>query len=240
MKLFADQEVSNIHTLRESAQGDEEAAITEDGQISGDSKNGLNYYLTGPFIETNIVNANQRRYPLENVQTEIERFIREDIAQNRAVGECDHPTKPEVNLDKIAIKIESLELNGNQYVGKAKVLSSPHGQLIKTFIDDDLQIGVSTRALGTLKESRRNVKEVQNDFKLIAIDAVHGPSAPNSFVQGIMESKEYYIENGIIRSEELLDETRQQVEKTYGKKRSKKQREREEAKIFEMFLQKLQ
>ena len=229
MRFFVD---SNFQTISSGKEILEERAQDTQGNVAQTAPSA--YYLKGPFMECNVVNGNGRYYPFQNVSNEVDRFIREDIAQNRAVGECDHPAKPEVNLDKIAIKIEELTLNENyQYLGKARVLNSPMGKLIQTFIDDDLQIGVSTRALGSLKESN-GYKEVQKDFKLIAIDAVHGPSAPNSYVQGIMENQEYFIENGIIKSEQELKEQRKKIEKAARKK----QRMKEEAyaEIFKRFM----
>lgn len=225
MKFFVDANLQDItagkETIEESAQG----AFASFGSSSNgeEASSPSRYYLKGPFMECNIKNGNGRYYPYENVVHEMERFINEDITQNRAVGECDHPAKPEVNLDKIAILIEQMNLNENyQYMGKARVLNTPMGKLIQTFIDEGVQIGVSTRALGSLRE-RNGYKEVQKDFRLIAVDAVHGPSAPNSFVQGLMEGKEFFVENGIVKTEEELRKRQREVEKATKKKQQLKE-----------------
>lgn len=226
MKFFVD---SNLQEIESGVE-----VLNENQQSDGTPMR--RHYIKGPFIEVDTPNGNGRVYPQQNVSKEIDRFIREDIAQDRAVGECDHPAKPEVNLEKIAIKIDELQQEGKQYLGKAKVLNTPMGKLIQTFIEEDLRIGVSTRALGSLRESRSGYKEVQDDFKLIAIDAVHGPSAPNAFVEGIMENTEYFIENGIVQSEEELARIQREANKAAKKK--KELQEQAYQVLFEKWLNK--
>lgn len=148
-------------------------------------------YLEGKFMAGNIGNKNGRIYPITVLENETNRYIAENVKQNRAYGELGHPASPIINLDRVAIHIKNLRCEGNDIVGKALIASTPMGQIVKGLIEDGANLGVSTRGLGTLKTNKQGLNEVQNDFKLAAVDVVSDPSGPNCFVAGIMENVEY-------------------------------------------------
>lgn len=167
-----------------------------------DGKKGL--YITGPFIQMDVVNGNRRIYPSEYIPTQIDRYITEKIKTDRAVGELNHPNHPEVNYERACIKIVELTRQGSDYHGKAKVLESlPLGSIVAGLLREGVKIGVSSRALGSLKTRHDGVKIVQPDYKLMtAADVVSEPSAPDALVTAIMESKEWVFENGILKESE--------------------------------------
>lgn len=167
-----------------------------------DGKKGL--YITGPFIQMDVVNGNRRIYPSEYIPTQIDRYITEKIKTDRAVGELNHPNHPEVNYERACIKIVELTRQGSDYHGKAKVLETlPLGSIVAGLLREGVKIGVSSRALGSLKTRHDGVKIVQPDYKLMtAADVVSEPSAPDALVTAIMESKEWVFENGILKESE--------------------------------------
>ena len=167
-----------------------------------DGKKGL--YITGPFIQMDVVNGNRRIYPSEYIPTQIDKYITEKIKTDRAVGELNHPSHPEVNYERACIKIVELTRQGSDYHGKAKVLESlPLGSIVAGLLREGVKIGVSSRALGSLKTRHDGVKIVQPDYKLMtAADVVSEPSAPDALVTAIMESKEWVFENGILKESE--------------------------------------
>lgn len=167
-----------------------------------DSKKGL--YITGPFIQMDVVNGNKRIYPSEYIPAQIDKYITEKIKTDRAVGELNHPNHPEVNYERACIKIVELTRQGSDYHGKAKVLESlPLGSIVAGLLREGVKIGVSSRALGSLKTRHDGVKIVQPDYKLMtAADVVSEPSAPDALVTAIMESKEWVFENGILKESE--------------------------------------
>lgn len=167
-----------------------------------DGKKGL--YITGPFIQMNVVNGNRRIYPSEYIPAQIDKYITEKIKTDRAVGELNHPNHPEVNYERACIKIVELTRQGSDYHGKAKVLESlPLGSIVAGLLREGVKIGVSSRALGSLKTRHDGVKIVQPDYKLMtAADVVSEPSAPDALVTAIMESKEWVFENGILKESE--------------------------------------
>lgn len=171
----------------------------------GDKK-GL--FITGPFIQTEVVNRNNRMYRKETILGEVQRYIKERVEANRALGELNHPAHPEVNPERAAIKIVSLKEDGNDFVGKAKVLESvPMGAIVGGLIREGVQLGVSSRGLGSLKEEK-GYKVVCEDFRLMtAADVVSDPSAPDAFVTALMENKEWVWEQGrlIEREVEIRD-----------------------------------
>lgn len=165
-------------------------------------KKGL--YITGPFIQMDVVNGNNRIYPSEYISSQIDKYIVEKINTDRAVGELNHPNHPEVNYERACIKIVELTRQGSDYYGKAKVLESlPLGNIVAGLLREGVKIGVSSRALGSLKTRHDGVKIVQPDYRLMtAADVVSEPSAPDALVTAIMESKEWVFENGILKESE--------------------------------------
>ena len=161
------------------------------------------YFIEGIFIQSEIKNRNGRVYPKEVIQKEVSRYNKEFVEKDRAFGELGHPDGPTINLDKVSHLIQSLEEDGNNYVGRAKVLSTPNGQIVRNLIDDGAKLGVSSRGLGSL-EQKGGAQVVKDDFQLAtAADIVADPSAPEAFVEGIMEGVEWVMENGILKAREM-------------------------------------
>lgn len=186
-----------------------------------------NHYIEGIFIQADVKNRNGRVYPLGHIEAEMERYIKEEVVGNRAVGELDHPTIPQTTPDNVCIKIVEMSRLGSNYIGKAKVMGTPKGLILKEFLNEGIVVGVSSRALGSLK-SVRDYKEVQKDFRLIAVDVVQNPSAPDAFVNGIMESCDWFIDNGILKPKQV-EMYREGIEDAYASKTEK------EARILELF-----
>lgn len=171
----------------------------ESTNVIQESNDSNDLYIKGPFIQMNVVNGNRRLYPKHIVIPEVERYIKEHVETNRAIGELNHPGTPHINYERACIKIESLVLEGDNFIGRAKVLKSvPLGSLIAGLISEGVQIAVSTRGLGSVKPDASGVNVVQS-FKLItAADVVHDPSGPDAYVTALMENKEWVFENGVI------------------------------------------
>lgn len=160
------------------------------------------YFIEGIFIQSEIKNRNGRVYPKEVIQKEVSRYNKEFVEKDRAFGELGHPDGPTINLDKVSHLIQSLQEDGNNYVGRAKVLSTPNGQIVRNLIDDGAKLGVSSRGLGSL-EQKNGAQYVKDDFQLAtAGDIVADPSAPEAFVEGIMEGVEWIFENGVLKAVE--------------------------------------
>jgi hypothetical protein len=160
------------------------------------------YFIEGIFIQSEIKNRNGRVYPKEVIKEEVARYNKEFVQKQRAFGELGHPDGPTINLDKVSHLIQSLEEDGNNYVGRAKVLSTPNGQIVRNLIDDGAKLGVSSRGLGSL-EQKNGAQYVKDDFQLAtAGDIVADPSAPEAFVEGIMEGVEWIFENGVLKAVE--------------------------------------
>ena len=158
------------------------------------------YFIEGIFMQSEIKNRNGRIYPKEVIQNEVKRYNKEFVQKDRAFGELGHPEVPTINLDKVSHLITKLEEDGNNFVGRAKILSTPNGQIVKNLIDDGAKLGVSSRGLGSL-ESKGNAQYVKDDFQLAtAGDIVADPSAPEAFVEGIMEGVEWIYENGRLKA----------------------------------------
>ena len=158
------------------------------------------YFIEGIFMQSEIKNRNGRIYPKEVIQNEVKRYNKEFVQKDRAFGELGHPEGPTINLDKVSHLITKLEEDGNNFVGRAKILSTPNGQIVKNLIDDGAKLGVSSRGLGSL-ESKGNAQYVIDDFQLAtAGDIVADPSAPEAFVEGIMEGVEWIYENGRLKA----------------------------------------
>ena len=163
------------------------------------------YFIEGIFMQSEIKNRNGRIYPKEVIQKEVKRYNKEFVEQDRAFGELGHPEGPTINLDKVSHMITKLEEDGNNFVGRAKILSTPNGQIVKNLIDDGAKLGVSSRGLGSL-ESKGNAQYVKDDFQLAtAGDIVADPSAPEAFVNGIMEGTEWVYESGILKARDIED-----------------------------------
>jgi len=161
------------------------------------------YYIQGVFMQSEIKNRNGRVYPKDVLQQEVKRYTKDFIKQDRAFGELGHPQGPTINLDRASHLITDLKEDGNNFVGKAKILSTPMGSIVKNLIDDGAKLGVSSRGLGTLEE-KGGAQYVKGDFQLAtAADIVADPSAPDAFVNGIMEGVEWIWENGILKAQKI-------------------------------------
>ena len=171
--------------------------------VEQNEKGEKDYFIEGIFMQSEIKNHNGRIYPKEVIQKEVKRYNKEFVEKKRAFGELGHPEGPTINLDKVSHMIEKLEEDGNNFVGRAKILSTPNGQIVKNLIDDGAKLGVSSRGLGSL-ESKGNAQYVKDDFQLAtAGDIVADPSAPEAFVEGIMEGVEWVYESGILKAKDL-------------------------------------
>jgi len=185
--------------------------------ITEESEGKKTLYITGPFLQAEVTNRNGRCYPFSILEREVKRYNDTFIKNGRALGELGHPDGPSVNLDRVSHMITSLHSEGNTFVGKAKVLDTPMGNIAKSLLDEGVMLGVSSRGVGSLIE-KNGVKYVSDDFMLAtAADIVADPSAPDAFVQGIMEGKEWVWEGGILK-EKAAEATRKQVE-YYSKNR---------------------
>lgn len=190
----------------------------ESVEIITEEKNGVqSLYITGPFLQAEVTNRNGRCYPYTILEREVKRYNDTFIKNGRALGELGHPDGPTVNLDRVSHMITSLTAEGNNFVGKAKILDTPMGNIAKSLLGEGVKLGVSSRGIGSLVE-KNGVRYVADDFMLAtAADIVADPSAPDAFVQGIMEGKEWVWEGGILK-EKAAEQTRKQVE-YYAKNR---------------------
>tara|TARA_R110000765_G_scaffold70603_1_gene136916 strand:+ start:139 stop:795 length:657 start_codon:yes stop_codon:yes gene_type:complete len=158
-------------------------------EVEGKKKN---YFIEGVFMQGDIKNRNGRMYPKEVLAKEAARYNKEYIQKNKAYGELGHPQGPTINLERVSHMIKSLVPEGSNFIGKAKILDTPYGNIVKSLIDEGAQLGVSSRGMGTLKEKQGGAQEVQSDFMLsTAADIVADPSAPEAFVNGVMEGVEW-------------------------------------------------
>jgi hypothetical protein len=190
-------------------------------------------FIEGVFLQSNLQNRNGRVYPKEIMAKEVDRYMKEQVATKRAYGELGHPDGPNINLDRVSHMIVSLREDGDNYIGKAKILDTPMGNIAASLIKEGAGLGVSSRGLGSLKE-RNGINEVQDDFMLAtAADIVADPSAPDAYVQGIMEGREWVFVKGAWQEREI-EETQKFIKNTSSKNLT-------EAKIkaFQAFLDKL-
>ena len=214
MKLIS-EEVTNAEYLVEEKNGKKE------------------YKIRGVFLQSNVKNRNGRVYPREILVREVNRYTKEFINKNRAFGELGHPDGPTVNLERVCHMVKSLTPDGDNFIGEAKIMDTPYGKIVKGLIDEGAQLGVSSRGMGSVVE-RNGVNYVKDDFYLAtAADIVADPSAPDAFVEGIMESRNWVWENGILKEKE--------IEAWKNQIRMARQRSLDETKIkvFESFLKKL-
>ena len=176
-------------------------------------------YIEGVFLQGEIKNRNGRMYPVNTLAKEVGRYNESFVKKGRALGELGHPEGPTVNLDRVSHKITELRQSGNNFIGKAKLLETPMGKIAQSLINEGVTLGVSSRGVGSLKEDHDGTKVVGEDFQLAtAADIVADPSAPDAFVQGIMEGKEWVWEGGILR-EQLATQTQKRINTLVDQKR---------------------
>ena len=177
-----------------------------------EQKNGKkSMYIEGVFLQGNIKNRNGRMYPMETLRREVGRYNENRIAPGRALGELGHPDGPTVNLDRVSHKIVSLKESGSNFIGKAKILNTPMGKIAASLVEEGVKLGVSSRGIGSLKPTREGYNVVGDDFMLAtAADIVADPSAPDAFVEGIMEGKDWVWDGGILR-EKFAERTYKEI-----------------------------
>ena len=214
MKLITET-IENIEVLKEERNGKKD------------------YKIRGVFMQADIKNRNGRIYPVETLAKEVKRYTTEFIDKKRAFGELGHPDGPTVNLERVSHMITSLKPEGKNFIGEAKVMDTPYGKIVKNLIDEGAQLGVSSRGMGSIQQQNgRNV--VGRDFYLAtAADIVADPSAPDAFVEGIMEGKEWVWNNGVLKSIEV-EQYKEEIERTKRQNLAEKK-----SKIFADFLSKL-
>jgi hypothetical protein len=195
-----------------------------------------NLFIEGVFMQSNIKNRNGRVYPTEVLDKEVGRYNEEYVQKKRAFGELGHPQGPTINLERVSHLITSLKKEGDNYVGKAKIMDSPYGNIVKNLIGEGAQLGVSSRGMGSLKQNNEGINEVQGDFYLAtAGDIVADPSAPDAFVNGIMEGVEWIWDNGVLRAAEV-EQIKENIEQSI---RSRSDRQQAFASAFDSFLSKI-
>ena len=185
--------------------------ITEVNFLSEEKEGKRSHFIEGVFLQSEIENKNGRKYPFKTLEREVAKYDESYIRKGRALGELGHPDGPSINLDKVSHKIESLRAEGNNFIGRAKILDTPNGRIAKSLLDEGVKLGVSSRGMGSLKQ-QEGVNVVQDDFMLAtAADIVADPSAPDAFVDGIMEGKEWVWDNGILK-ESAVAEIKQEID----------------------------
>ena len=215
MKLIAEQ-IQDVQYLKEE-----------------DEKGKSNYKIKGIFLQGNIKNRNGRVYPVEVLEKEVNRYNKEFVDENRAYGELGHPDGPTVNLERVSHMVTSLKRDGDNFVGEAKIMSTPMGKIVENIMDDGGKLAVSSRGMGSL-EQRKGANYVKDDFYLAtAADIVADPSAPQAFVEGIMEGREWVWNNGILKEVEIA-EIQEDIERNIRSRNAKYQ-----ALAFAKFLKKL-
>ena len=216
MKLIT-EEVSNVKVIAEGKGADKKL------------------YIEGTFLQGEIKNRNGRMYPISTLSREVDRYCETFVNKGRALGELGHPDGPTVNLDRVSHKITSLVREGNNFRGKATLLSTPMGKIASSLLDEGVKLGVSSRGVGSLRESNNGCKMVGEDFQLAtAADIVADPSAPDAFVNGIMEGKEWVWEGGTLR-EQLAERTEKRINTLVTQKRL----EEKKLSLFQDFLNNL-
>ena len=203
--------------------------------IEDDESGKKNYKIRGPFLQAEIKNRNGRIYPMNILEKEVGRYNKEYIQKNRAFGELGHPDGPTVNLERVSHMITALTADGTNFIGEAKIMDTPYGKIVKNLIDEGAKLGVSSRGMGSLVPMR-GAQVVKDDFYLAtAADIVADPSAPNAFVEGIMEGKEWVWDNGAVREMDI-ENYKKELNKKYQRAQA---REEKAAEIFEDFMSKL-
>ena len=206
----------------------------EDVQILNEEKNGKKLlYIEGVFLQSELKNRNGRMYPFSVLEREVGRYNEEYIKSKRALGELGHPDGPTINLDRVSHRITSLRAEGNNFVGKAQILDTPMGNIAKSLLGEGVQLGVSSRGMGSIQKSE-DCNVVADDFMLTtAADIVADPSAPDAFVNGIMEGKEWVWDNGLLKEKEVAKYQR------YMDGANRRTMEEKTLKVFEHFLSNL-
>jgi len=191
-------------------------------------------YITGPFLQAEMVNLNKRCYPLATMVKEVKRYSDEFVSKGRALGELGHPDGPQINLDRVSHKIVSLHQEGNNFVGKAQILGTPMGKIASSLLADGVKLGVSSRGMGSITQ-QEGISYVGEDFMLAtAADIVADPSAPDAFVDGVMEGKEWVWEGSVLREKNLTT-----IKKTINTLVDEKRLEEHKLTLFQNFLQDL-
>lgn len=212
--------------------------------ITEASENGKkSYFIEGIFMQGDIKNRNGRVYPSDVLEKEMDRYKKTFIETKRSLGELGHPDGPSINGDRVSHLITEMKKDGSNFIGKAKILGTPMGEIVKTFIDEGVKVGVSTRGLGSVKQTKDGIMEVQNDFHLATVDIVTDPSGPDCFVNGIMENTEYFydIAAGTWRpqqAQEIIEQAVKEIKKEY-KTTVRKVDEAYAARLFENFIKSL-
>lgn len=189
-------------------------------------------YIEGVFLQGDIANRNRRMYPMDTLRKEVARYNENFVQKGRALGELGHPEGPTVNLDRVSHKIVSLSESGSNFIGKAKILDTPMGRIAKSLIGEGVKLGVSSRGMGSLRQTKEGINVVESDFMLAtAADIVADPSAPDAFVDGIMEGKDWVMDGGIIR-EKLVEKTYKEINTLVDGKRLQENK----LKLFQDFL----
>jgi len=200
-----------------------------------EDKNGKkNYFIEGVFMQSEMKNKNGRIYPKGVLMKEVARYNQEYVGKNRAYGELGHPAGPTINLERCSHMIKELKEDGNNFIGKAKIMETPYGNIVKNLMDEGASLGVSSRGMGTLRPGKDGSQEVQKDFYLAtAADIVADPSAPDAYVNGVMEGKEWVWENGIFK-ESIIAGHHDVISKA-----SKKDLEQAKLDVFKNFISRL-
>lgn len=192
-----------------------------------------NLYIEGIFMQGDIVNRNKRSYNTDILEREINRYTKDLVEKGRAFGELGHPNGPSINLDRVSHIITEMKRDGTNFIGKARIADTPMGDIARGIMESGGQLGVSSRGMGSLKENKNGIMEVQDDFYLAtAADIVADPSAPDAFVHGIMEGVEWIWDNGILKAQKL-EEAKKQIDKTVA---SRELTEEKKLEIFEKML----
>jgi hypothetical protein len=192
------------------------------------------YFIEGIFMQADVQNRNGRVYPVNILQRESERYTKEAVMQNRAYGELGHPAGPTINLDRVSHIIKELRQDGSNFIGKAKIMETPMGNIVKNLMNEGASFGVSTRGMGSLLENSEGIMEVQDDFHLAtAADIVADPSAPDAFVRGIMEGVEWVWDNGLLKAHKV-EEMKESIRKAPSRRL-----EQTKMSVFESFINQL-
>jgi len=211
-----------------------EEAIEVNFVTEEDDNKKKNYFIEGIFMQSETKNRNGRVYPKVILQKEVKRYTEKFINTKRAFGELGHPDGPTVNLERVSHMITELVEDGDNFLGRAKIMDTPYGKIVKNLIDEGAKLGVSSRGMGSLKPVQDGLQEVQSDFYLAtAADIVADPSAPDAFVSGIMEGREWVWDNGLLKEKEIV-EYQKQIERATEISRNKVRIE-----AFENFITKL-
>ncbi len=208
--------------------------VNENIELLTEEKNGQkNYFIEGTFLQGDIKNRNGRIYEFKMLKDKVEQYQKDFVEQKRGFGELGHPEGPTINLERVSHMIVELAPDGKNFYGKAKIMDTPYGKIVKNLMDEGAKLGVSSRGVGSLEE-KNGANYVKDDFRLsTAADIVADPSAPEAFVRGVMEGREWIYENGLLVSKEI-DEIKQSISKASSRKL-----EEQMVRAFKRFIDKL-